>query len=128
MKFGYTILYVQDVAATLEFYHRAFGLETRFLHESQQYGELETGTTTLSFATYELAKSNGTPFLSDLPNGAAPPMEVCFVTEDVPAAYTHAIASGAEPIAPPKQKPWGQTVAYVRDNNRFLVELCTPIG
>jgi lactoylglutathione lyase len=24
--------------------------------------------------------------------------------------------------------PWGQTVAYVRDNNGFLVELCTPMG
>jgi len=34
MKFGYTIIYVGDVAASLEFFGRAFGLETRFLHES----------------------------------------------------------------------------------------------
>ena len=45
MKFGYTILYVPDVPATLRFYEAAFGLKTRFLHEGGDYGELETGST-----------------------------------------------------------------------------------
>ena len=30
MQFGYTILYVPDVPATLKFYQAAFGLKTRF--------------------------------------------------------------------------------------------------
>jgi catechol 2,3-dioxygenase-like lactoylglutathione lyase family enzyme len=33
MKLGYTILYVADVAASLSFFERAFGLKRRFLHE-----------------------------------------------------------------------------------------------
>jgi lactoylglutathione lyase len=28
----------------------------------------------------------------------------------------------------PTKKPWGQTVAYVRDLDGHLVELCTPMG
>ena len=54
MKFGYTIVYVADVAASLAFFERAFGLATRFVHESG-YGELETGATALAFASHELA-------------------------------------------------------------------------
>jgi len=39
MRFGYTIVYVADVAASLDFFGRAFGLTRRFLHESGGYGE-----------------------------------------------------------------------------------------
>jgi YD repeat-containing protein len=28
----------------------------------------------------------------------------------------------------PKTKPWGQVVAYVRDKDGFLIEICTPMG
>lgn len=34
MKFGYTIVYVPDVLASVEFFEKAFGLKRRFLHES----------------------------------------------------------------------------------------------
>ena len=42
MRLGYTILYVPDVRAALAFYGKAFGLATRFVHESGDWGELET--------------------------------------------------------------------------------------
>jgi lactoylglutathione lyase len=51
MKFGYTIIYVPDVTASLVFFEKAFGFTRRFLHESGDYGELETGATTLAFAS-----------------------------------------------------------------------------
>ncbi|WP_254510380.1 VOC family protein [Anatilimnocola floriformis] len=129
MKFAYTILYVRDVAKSLAFYEAAFGLTRRFLHESGTYGELETGATTLSFAEVELARSN-------LPGGFEPTdrtrlpgaSEVGFTTDDVPAAYERALAAGAQALTPPKTKPWGQVVAYVRDLDGHLVELCTPMS
>ena len=40
MKFGYTIVYVPDVLASVEFFERAFGLKRRFVHESG-YGEMD---------------------------------------------------------------------------------------
>ncbi|HEV3377321.1 MAG TPA: VOC family protein [Thermoleophilaceae bacterium] len=125
MRFGYTILYVRDVAASVDLYERAFGQRRRFVHESGDYAELETGTTTLSFASHELAQSN-LPDAFRQPDASATPFEVCFVTEDVAGAYDRAVREGAEPVMPPQTKPWGQDVAYVRDADANLVELASP--
>jgi lactoylglutathione lyase len=125
MRFGYTILYVRDVAASVALYERAFGQRTRFVHESGDYAELETGATTLAFASHELAESNlGGAFR----RGDGSAFEVCFVTDDVAAAYQQAVSAGAEPVTPPQTKPWGQDVAYVRDSDGNLIELASPAG
>ena len=58
LRFGYTILYVSDVAASLDFYERALGQRRRFVHESGQYAELDTGPTALALAARELAAAN----------------------------------------------------------------------
>ncbi len=127
MRFGYTILYVEDVARSLAFYERAIGLSRRFLHESGDYGELETGATALAFATHELAASNlPGVYGSATVNDTRPAFEVCFVTEDVAGAYGRAIEAGAEAVTEPQTKPWGQDVAYVRDPDGNLIELASP--
>lgn len=128
MKFAYTILYVPEVVRAIEFYERAFGFQRGFVHESGEYGELQTGQTTLSFASLVLANSNfdGEVTPSD-PQRPPYAFEVAFSTDNVAAAFARATAAGAIPVSPPKQKPWGQTVAYVRDLNGNLVELCTPM-
>jgi lactoylglutathione lyase len=126
VRFGYTILYVRDVAASVEFYERAFGLERRLLHESGQYGELETGSTALAFAAQDLAAENLPDALRPGAAPASPTFEICFVTEDVEAAYERAVREGADATAPPMKKDWGQEVAYVRDPDGNLVELASP--
>ncbi len=129
MKFGYTIVYVPDVAQSLQFFERAFGFQTRFLHESGTYGELITGDTTLSFAAHELAESNF-PHGHVAASESAKPlgMELGFVTDDVKGAHERAVAAGASELTPPTTKPWGQVVSYVRCPDGTLVELCSPIG
>ena len=129
VKFGYTIIYVPDVAAAIDFYGRAFGLPPKFVHESGQYGELDTGATTLAFASHAMAASN-LPGGYRQPDPASPPfgIELAFVTTDVPAAVSRATAAGAVVVAEAKTKPWGQVVAYVRAPEGTLVELCTPMG
>jgi len=52
MKFGYTIIYTEDVTQSIEFFKNAFSFKRRFIHESG-YGELETGSTALAFASHE---------------------------------------------------------------------------
>ena len=129
MKFGYTIVYVADVAASLDFFERAFGLARRFLHESGGYGELETGATTLSFAQHATARENlGHDYV--VAESSAQPLgiEVGLLTDDVAGACERAVMAGATLLKPPIVKPWGQTVAYVRCPDGTLVELCTPIG
>lgn len=129
MKLGYTILYVPDVAASLAFFERAFGLPRRFLHESGSYGELDTGATTLAFAAHELGEGNfpgGHVRASDSTRPLG--MEIGLVTEDVAAAHARALACGATELSPPTLKPWGQTVSYVRAPDGCLIELCTAVG
>jgi lactoylglutathione lyase len=129
MRFGYTILYVSDVAASLEFYERALGQRRRFLHESGQYAELDTGDTALALAAHELAAANLPGiYRPDERAGTRPAFEVCFVTDDVQGAFDRAITEGAEAVTPPQTKPWGQHVAYVRDPDGNLVELASPAG
>jgi catechol 2,3-dioxygenase-like lactoylglutathione lyase family enzyme len=128
MRLGYVIRYVPDVAAALAFYEAAFGLTRRFLHESGTYGELETGETTLSFAAEANADLFGFTLAAQRPDANPGATEIALVTTDVPAAYAAALAAGAGALMAPTVKPWGQTVAFVRDPDGFLVELCTPIG
>ncbi|WP_054022043.1 VOC family protein [Piscinibacter sakaiensis] len=129
MRFGYTIAYVADVAASLDFFERAFGFARRFLHDSGSYGELDTGATTLAFAAHALADTN---FAGGHVAADASPrplgIEIAFVTDDVAAAHARAIAAGAREMAAPQPRPWGQVVSYVRCPDGLLVELCTPVG
>jgi lactoylglutathione lyase len=125
MRFGYTILYVGDVAASVDFYERAFDQRRRLLHGSGQYAELETGQTTLAFASHELAAAN-LPQAFRLPPADQTSFEVCFVTDDVKAAYARAVDAGAVTVSPPQAKPWGQEVAFVRDPDGTLVEIASP--
>jgi len=129
MKFGYTILYVQDVNRSIEFYEKAFGFKRRFIAPDNSYGELNTGDTTLSFASTELARTNLKEGFIESSNSNKPfAIEIGFTTDQVDEAYTQAVQAGATPEAPPQVKPHGQTVAYVRDIDGFLVELCTPMS
>ena len=123
MRFGYTILYVRDVPASVEFYERAFGLERRLLHESGQYAELETGSTALGFAARELAAESVRELANREPSG----FEVCLVDEDVEGAYERAVEAGAAGVSEPEEKPWGQHTAYVRDPDGTLIEIASPM-
>ena len=127
---GYVILYVNDVAASLAFYEQAFGLARRFFHDDngKAYGELETGATRLAFASVALATEHlKQPVVTAAPDKAPLGVEIALTTPDVPALFQRALKTGAIAVSEPATKPWGQTVAYVRDSSGFLVELCTPM-
>jgi lactoylglutathione lyase len=131
VRFGYTILYVGDVAASLDFYERALGQRRRFVHESGQYAELDTGDTALALAAHVLAAANlpGVFGPDRRTSRSGPPaFEICFVTTNVQAAFDLAVGEGATPVSPPQTKPWGQDVAYVRDPDGNLVEIASPAG
>jgi len=130
VSLGYVILYVKDVSASLAFYEAAFGLARRFYHEDngQAYGELETGATRLAFASLELAKAHLKQDVVAASTDQAPlGVEIALVAPDVPALYARAVKAGATAVSEPATRPWGQTVAYLRDNAGHLVELCTPL-
>ncbi|GAA3781122.1 VOC family protein [Flavobacterium ginsengiterrae] len=128
VKFGYTILYVEDVQKAIEFYENAFGFERKFISPDNDYGELNTGETTISFASKKLASQNlEDGFLESSLEDKPFAIELGFITEDVGEVVQKATSFGAILVTEPKKKPWGQVVAYVRDPEGFLLEICTPI-
>ncbi len=128
MQFGYAIIYVKDVKKTIEFYEMCFGLKRKFIAETNDYGELETGATKLAFAATTMAEKNGLKIDGrTLPNGISPIFEVAFVSQDVQKDFDTAVEKGAIKVKAPEKKPWGQTVGYVKDFNGVLIEICTPM-
>jgi lactoylglutathione lyase len=127
MKFGYTIVYTANVEKSIEFFETAFGLKRRFIHESG-YGELETGSTALAFASHELGAGNLPGGYVKADEGKPLGIEIALVTEDVQAAFERAVNAGAESIKAPVSKPWGQVVSYVRCPDGTLVEICSSVN
>ncbi len=130
VSLGYVILYVKDVSASLGFYEKAFGLSRRFYHNDngKAYGELETGAARLAFASIELAAEHlQQEVVQTSPDKAPLGFEIALVTSEVATWYARALETGAASVSAPATKPWGQTVAYVRDLDGCLVELCTPM-
>ena len=127
--FAYTILYVENVEAQVAFYGAAFGLEKAFITEDNTYAEMVTGGTKLGFAHHSMGEGNFTePYRKSTAGDQPFGIEIAFSTEDVQQTLDTAIAAGATLFAPMKVKPWGQTVAYIRDPAGFLVEICTAMS
>ena len=128
VKFGYTILYVEDVQKSIEFYENAFGFSRKFITPENDYGELITGETTISFASKKLAAQNlKDGFIESNPEDKPFAIELGFITDNVGELVQKATSFGAVLIKEPTQKPWGQIVAYVRDLDGFLIEICTEV-
>lgn len=106
MIFRYTILYVDDVAAAIGFYERAF------LHEGGLFVQRAD-------AAAGQDAGQAAP--------RRPVSEIAFETEDVSAAFDRAVAAGAVPLTAPRTEPWGQVVSYIGDPDGYLVEICSSV-
>lgn len=132
MKYGCTLIYVDDVMGTLEFYEKAFRLERSFVYEENgvvDYAELKTGEVAIGFASLDLGEMNLKGKYQKITREGNPVgLELVFIDDDVAGAIAHAVKNGAVLIAEPVEKPWGQTVSYVRAIEGTLVEICSPMG
>jgi len=128
MKFKYTILYVKDVKTTLGFYEQAFGMAQKMLSDDGGYGELDTGDTSLAFASLDAINEMIASKSPMQANPKTPVFEIAFETDDVSAALAKAVQAGATMVQEATKMPWGQTVGYVSDPDGFLIELCTEVN
>lgn len=127
MSLGYVIFYVADVKSTLAHWTKAFGYKQKFLHESGQYGELETGNTTLAFVDDALMERQGVRYRQNRSGELSGGAQVSFVTRTPDAAFARALENGARTVKSLEAKPWGQSSGFVQDQNGILIEICTPI-
>ncbi|MFF0991355.1 VOC family protein [Kocuria nitroreducens] len=128
MKLGYVIVYVPQVAAALEFYRRAFGFDQAFLHESGDYGQLDTGETAVAFTSHALgASAVPVPYTALDPTAPPAGFELTLTTGTVDEDFTRAVDAGAQPLSEPHDEPWGQRVSYVRDPFGVLIGIASPM-
>jgi predicted enzyme related to lactoylglutathione lyase len=126
--FWYTIIYVSSVVKTIEFYEHVFWIERVFITPDEDYGQLNTWATVLSFARHDLARSNFTSDYQEVDIISKPFwVEIGFVVADIQKCIDLALKYGWTIFADLKVKPRWQSVAYIRDPEWFLVEICTEI-
>jgi lactoylglutathione lyase len=123
-QLGFVILYTADVAKKMAFYERAFGLQKKRVAEGEVYGEMH-GDVPLQFVREDFAKAYIPDFVANRLERPPAAIEIGFLLDDVPAAYQRAIDAGCTSIASPEKRPWGPTIAFVRDDEGVLVELCS---
>ena len=119
------LFYVKDVTATSEFYQLALGLEQTMATKDGRYAQLETGDVSLAFASSNAISELGLP-MQDSAGADAPPVQLAFETEDVAGAVRQFVEAGGLVVNAPALRPWGQTVAHVRDVNGLIVEIGSP--
>ncbi len=128
MKYGYTIIYVEDVESSLEFYKNAFEFDIKFMTPEKDYGELITGETTIAFASISLGNSNFKRGFTSISKVEKPiGVELVLISDQIEVDFEYAISKGAKPYEAIQQKPWGQKVGYLLDPNGLLIEICTPM-
>ena len=129
MKLSSVILYVEDVVRSVDFYKSAFGLKHKFTHESGDYAEMDTGSTSLAFCKHQLAEqiTKGTFHKASLKDKALG-SQISLEPEDVKTAYQIAIENGAYSISQPEVKEWNFEVAIVRDCDGHIIELAKKLN
>lgn len=125
MIFRYTILYVENVQESMDFFVRAFGFEQKFIHEGGDYGELSTGETKLAFSSTELMRQLDKKPRAPIPSN--PTFELAFESDDVVSDLARAINAGATLVQDAREEPWGQTTSFVSDPNGYLIEICSAV-
>jgi uncharacterized glyoxalase superfamily protein PhnB len=123
-KFASTVIYVPvDAKEVLDSYVHAFGLKIKHYDEQFNFGELDTGDTTIAVADHSAGEfmigKNYAPQSDGFPKN----VEIAFFTDDVNQSYVAAIENGCGGLCEPKTMPWGQTVAYVKSIEGTIVGL-----
>lgn len=126
MEFAKTIIYVSDVAESLAFFDKAFGLPTKVSYGTN-YGEVETGGATLAFASYDTGQSH-LPLGHRAGRSTDMGFEIALLTETVEKDFRRAVDAGAEPLLEPSARAWGQTVSYLRCPDGRFVDLSSPVA
>ncbi|NEU53883.1 VOC family protein [Bacillus altitudinis] len=125
MKMKYTILYVNDVEASIQFYHHILGFPIKLRVES--YVEFDTGEVTLPInSRQDVKESLGLPVPEAVSSSQT--FEIGFVVDDVNETIASLKEKGVHVIKEPAKKPWGQTVSYVSDPDGHFIEICDAVS
>ena len=106
------IVFVEDVARSLDFYERVVAAELDHFDEDGSYGELKSG---IGFAAhYHVERHLDLSFQRNEAGALPCGFELDFAVDDVDSVFARALEAGAEAVWEPREKPWGRS-ALLRD-------------
>jgi uncharacterized glyoxalase superfamily protein PhnB len=114
-----------DVAAALDFLHRAFGFEEVLRHAGDG-GDVDHAEMRLGEGVIYLG-GPGASYRNPAQLGAATVL-VCVSVDDVDAAYERAKAAGAEITQEPADQPYGERRFSARDPEGHSWHISQPTG
>ena len=107
--------FTADMARAVRFY-TALGFVMAYGGETAAFTSFRVGTGHLN-----LARAEGGP----PPAGGA---RVIFYVDDVDTLYTHALARGFTPEAPPRDATWGERYFHLADPDGHALSFARPLG
>lgn len=127
MKFGSTVLFVDNVQSVLEFYKTAFGMEISMYDPAYDFGILNMEGGSIGIASNHSGELMMPGKFPSSKNGHPDGVEIALYSEDVEADYKKAIDAGAGSLSEPRQMEWGQTVAYVKSIEGTIIGICSEM-
>jgi catechol 2,3-dioxygenase-like lactoylglutathione lyase family enzyme len=116
-------LFVNDMPKMVTFYKDVMGMQTQWNGDAN--AELFSGDMRLiMYSRKDFEKMTARPY--SYPSGLNGTLELSFSLPrfaDVDTEYNRTVASGAVPIFPPTDEPWGQRTCYVADPDGNLIEI-----
>jgi lactoylglutathione lyase len=113
----FPILYVEDVARSIDFYVSTLGFEVGFRWE-------EDGETTFAFLRLEPSGIGVAPRGPE--SDAGRDFELCLYA-DAAAAAARLRAAGAKEVLAPQDEPWGERRACFHDPDRHLLHVAAKL-
>lgn len=107
-------LTVKDGAKAIEFYKHAFGAVERFRLVDPASGAVGHAELTINGGLFMLSSEN--PAWNKSPDTlGGTPVKLCIMVDDADAAFSKAVAAGANPTMPPADMFYGFRSSAVRD-------------
>ena len=117
-------IFVNDLAAQIEFYREVLGFEIKETAEDCNVFLEKDGTLFLMYGRRDFEKMTGKAF--EYVGGFNGHFEIALSVENYAAvdkAFEETVSKGAKPVMEPATEPWGQRTCYIADPEGNLIEI-----
>lgn len=127
MKFVNVRLLVNDIAASIAFWHDIMELRMTYGDETMGYAYFETDSAGVELMIRQnfaqaIGKAASTPM-------AGPLAVLVLRVDDVDATYADLVKRGAIAVSEPQDRPaWGARAAHVSDPDGYIVEIYSQLN